>query len=134
MELKSSRLIEKRRMLNLRNMDNKENNKETFSSRFGLLFLIVLAVFSVAFCVLLCLANREFRRSQDDIKQTYARHIQKADSLYLDMIGYNKNYISITSDYQVLGLLDSISQSLSSKNKQSQTETVYFIWRKKSLS
>lgn len=104
---------------------NKENDKETFASKYGILFLIVLAIFSIAFCFLLFFANKEFRRSQDDIKQTYARHIQKADSLYLDMIGYNKNYISITSDYQVLGLLDSISQSISSKNRQSHTETVY---------
>lgn len=106
------------------NMDE-ENEKETFASKYGILFLIVLAIFSIAFCFLLCFANREFRRSQDDIKQTYARHIQKADSMYLDMIGYNKNYISITSDFQVLGLLDSISQSISSKNRQSQTETIY---------
>lgn len=106
-------------------MNDKINDKETFVSRFGVLFLIVLAVFSIAFCILLCFANREFRHSQDDIKQTYAKHIQKADSLYMDMIGYNKNYITIISDYQLLGLLDSISLSISSNIKHTQAETKY---------
>lgn len=88
---------------------NTDNDNKTFVSTYGILFLIVLAFFTIAFCMVLFFANREFHRSQECIKQTYANHIQKADSLYFDMISYNKNYISILSDSDVLYMMDSIS-------------------------
>lgn len=108
----------------MKTMNNRKNEKETLVSKYGLLFLIVLAVFSILFCFMLCLANREFYRSQENIKQTYVNHIQKADSLYFDMVSYNKNYISIFSDFDVLCLLDSIvSHPINSNKRNTQTGT-----------
>ena len=98
-------------------MNNKKNDKETLASKYGLLFLAVLAVFSIVFCFMLCHANREFHRSQESIKQTYANHIQKADSLYFDMISYNKNYISIFTEGDVLYLMDSLLCNNQSRSK-----------------
>lgn len=105
---------------------NTDNDNMTFVSKYGILFLIVLALFSIVFCLMLIFANREFHRSQESIKQTYANHIQKADSLYFDMVSYNKNYISIFSDCDVLCLLDSIvSHPINSNKRNAQTETKY---------
>lgn len=103
--------------LKSKTMNNKKNDKETLASKYGLLFLAVLAVFFIVFCFMLCHANREFHRSQESIKQTYANHIQKADSLYFDMISYNKNYISIFTEGDVLYLMDSLLCNNQSRSK-----------------
>lgn len=79
-----------------------------FVSQYGKLFLGVLSCFCIAFAVYLVLANIAFRNSQESIKQSYAQHIAKADSLYWDMISYNKDYVSHVSDVNAIILSDSL--------------------------
>lgn len=89
-------------------MGNLESVKNDFVSRYGNLFLWVLLGFCIAFGVFLVCANREFRKSQEKIKQSYVEHIKKADSLYFDMISYNNDYISHMSDANATVLTDSL--------------------------
>jgi len=85
-----------------------ESNRNDFVSRYGKLFLGTLVAFCVVFGIFLVCANWEFRKSQEKIKQSYVEHIQKADSLYLNMISYNNDYISHMSDANATVLTDSL--------------------------
>lgn len=87
---------------------SKESNNNDFVSRYGKLFLGVLVAFCVVFGLYLVCANIAFRKSQEKIKQSYVEHIQKADSLYLNMISYNNDYISHISDANATILTDSL--------------------------
>lgn len=90
-------------------MNKKEAEKEfDFVSKYGKLFLWVLAAFTVAFGVFLCYANNGFRHSQEEIKKSYVEHIRKADSLYFDMVAYNKNYSYQSSELNAAILTDSL--------------------------
>lgn len=96
------------------------SDKNNFVSRYGILFLCVLAIFTIAFGVLLHCANREFCNSQERIKQTYVEHIQIADSLYRDMVDYNKEYTSCICDVNTAILTDSLFRlTLGEKQKMS---------------
>lgn len=95
------------------NANNQETNKQEsnikeFTSHYGKLFLWVLTLFSIVFIIFLYCANRRFRKSQEDIKQSYIEHIQKADSLYWDMVAYNKKYTSYIGDANTAILTDSL--------------------------
>lgn len=105
--------------MNQSNQISKEQKlmTEGFVSHYGKLFLCVLTIFSVGFIVLLCCANREFQNSQMDIKHSYMEHIQKADSLYWDMVAYNKEYTFCISDANAIILTDSLVR-LTLGNKQ----------------
>ena len=94
----------------LRGTASQESNNNDFVSRYGKLFLGVLVAFCVVFGLyLVCVcANIAFRKSQEKIKQSYVEHIQKADSLYLNMISYNNDYISHISDANATILTDSL--------------------------
>lgn len=81
-----------------------------FVSRYGNLFLCVLSFFCITFAAYLIYANIAFHDSQESIKQSYAQHIAKADSLYWDMISYNKDYVSYVSDVNAIILSDSLIQ------------------------
>lgn len=97
-----------------------EPNKVGFVSHYGKLFLAVLTAFSFAFFIFLACENKEFRDSQKNIKQSYVEHIQKADSLYWDMVTYNKDYTSHLSDANATLLTDSlIKLSLGTKYRLS---------------
>lgn len=90
-------------------MNKKEAEKEfDFVSKYGKLFLWVLAVFTAAFVFFLYYANNEFKHSQQEIKKSYVEHIRKADSLYFDMVAYNKNYSYQSSELNVAILTDSL--------------------------
>lgn len=100
--------------------ENMESIKDDFISRYGNLFLWVLLGFCIAFGIFLVCANREFRKSQEKIKQSYMEHIKKADSLYFDMISYNNDYISHMSDANATVLTDSLIRlTLGQKQKLS---------------
>lgn len=92
----------------LRGTASQESNNNDFVSRYGKLFLGVLVAFCVVFGLYLVCANIAFRKSQEKIKQSYVEHIQKADSLYLNMISYNNDYISHISDANATILTDSL--------------------------
>ena len=85
-----------------------ETNKVGFVSHYGKLFLAVLTAFSITFLIFLICENKEFCNSQEDIKQSYVEHIQKADSLYWDMVTYNKDFTSHLSDANATLLTDSL--------------------------
>lgn len=90
-------------------MDKIEAEKRyDFVSKYGKLFLWVLAAFTVAFGVFLCYANNGFRLSQEEIKKSYVEHIRKADSLYFDMVAYNKDYSYQSSELNAAILTDSL--------------------------
>ena len=97
-----------------------EPNKKGFVSHYGKLFLAVLTAFSIAFFIFLACENKEFRDSQKNIKQSYVEHIQKADSLYWDMVTYNKDYTSHLCDVNATFLTDSLIRlSLGTKQRLS---------------
>ena len=85
-----------------------ESIKNDFESRYGKLFLWVFAGFCIVFAGYLIYAQITFRKSQEDIKQSYIEHISKADSLYWDMISYNKEFVSHISDANSIVLSDSL--------------------------
>ena len=87
---------------------SKESNNNDFVSRYGKLFLGVLVAFCVVFGIYLVCANIAFRKSQEKIKQSYEEHIKKADSLYLDIISYQNEYIFHISDANATILTDSL--------------------------
>lgn len=90
-------------------MDKTEIAKKyDFVSKYGKLFLCVLTVFTIAFVVFLYYANKEFKHSQEEIKNSYAKHIRKADSLYFDIVSYNKNYSYQSSELNAAILTDSL--------------------------
>lgn len=93
-----------------------------FVSQYGKLFLWVLSGFCIAFAVYLVLANIAFRNSQECIKQSYAQHIAKADSLYWDMISYNKDYVSHVSDVNATILSDSLIRLTLGQKQRLSTE------------
>ncbi len=91
-----------------------------FVSHYGKLFLWVLSCFCIAFAAYLIYANIAFRNSQESIKQSYAQHIAQADSLYWDMISYNKDYVSHVGDVNATILSDSLIRlTLDQKQKLS---------------
>jgi len=67
----------------------------------GKLFLFIILIFTTAFIIYLFCAKATLRDSQKDIKESYAEHIRKADSLYIDLANYNKamtdNILSLNS-------------------------------------
>ncbi len=89
----------------------------------GKLFLFIISISTTAFIGYLFCAKATLRDSQKEIKDSYAEHIQKADSLYIDLTNYNKtmtdNILSLNS-----GLLtDSLIKStLAGNNNLSQKQ------------
>jgi len=93
------------------------------TSTYGKLFLCIISFFTIAFIVYLGYSKSTLLDSQREIKESYAEHIRKADSLYLNLMNYNKsmtdNILSLNS-----GLLtDSLIKStLAGKNKLSRKQ------------
>ncbi len=67
----------------------------------GKLFLFIISISTTAFIGYLFCAKATLRDSQKEIKDSYAEHILKADSLYIDLTNYNKamtdNILSLNS-------------------------------------
>lgn len=97
-----------------------KSNKLKFVSHHEKLFLVVLTIFTLLFGAFLICANVEFCESQENIKQSYAKHIQKADSLYWDMKTYNIEYLSQIANANTATLADSLIRfTLGSKQRLS---------------
>lgn len=82
--------------------------KETFVSKYGRLFLLVLSGFTFIFICLLYYANKEFRNSQKNIISCYEQHINHADSLYHNMVNYNERYVFNINELSTKVATDSI--------------------------
>ncbi len=93
------------------------------SSIHGKLFLFIILIFTTTSIAYFFYAKATLRDSQKEIKESYAEHIQKANSLYIDLTNYNKvltgNILSLNS-----GLLtDSLIKStLARDNNLSQKQ------------
>ena len=97
-----------------------DSNKLKFVSHHEKLFLVVLTIFTLLFGAFLICANVEFCESQENMKQSYAKHIQKADSLYWDMKTYNIEYLSQIANANTATLADSLIRfTLGSKKRLS---------------
>lgn len=88
--------------------ENEAKQKENFASKYGKLFLTVLTIFSIAFGIFLCCANQEFCHSQKEMKESYVKHIRLADSLYFDMVAYNKEFSFRSNELDAKILTDSM--------------------------
>ncbi len=62
-------------------------------TKYGILFLITLGIFTAIFIGYLICSHHVFLRSQDNVKNCYVEHIKRADSLYLNILRYNKDVI-----------------------------------------
>ncbi len=62
-------------------------------TKYGVLFLIILGIFTAIFIGYLICSHHVFLQSQDNVKNCYAEHIKRADSLYLNILRYNKDII-----------------------------------------
>ncbi len=98
--------------------------------RYCTLFLVVLSVFTVALCVYLFYAHNVSLKSQQQIKESYKTHLQKADSLYCNLAIYNKNTTLAHQNVNNAILADSIiKEALKSTNQLSdaQVESIKLI-------
>lgn len=98
--------------------------------RYCTLFLVVLSVFTVALCVYLFYAHNVSLKSQQQIKESYKTHLQKADSLYCSLSTYNKNATLAHQNVNNAILADSIiKEALKSTNQLSdaQVESIKLI-------
>lgn len=98
--------------------------------RYCTLFLVVLSVFTVALCVYLFYAHNISLKSQQQIKESYKTHLQKADSLYCSLSTYNKNATLAHQNVNNAILADSIiKEALKSTNQLSdaQVESIKLI-------
>ena len=77
-------------------------------TKYGVVFLVVLLIFIVLFiCFLIC-SQHKFEQSQNQIKELYVEHIQKADSLYLNLVTYNRNIVDGIQNATAKTLADSM--------------------------
>lgn len=67
---------------------------EGIKNTYGVLFLVVLILFTILFVIHLSHSKNVLLQSQKDIKDAYIKHIQEVDNLYLDILSYNKTMTS----------------------------------------
>ena len=72
---------------------NHSTNPESTQPKYSVLFLIILVVFTAIFICYLAYSHRAFLQSQDNVKTCYVEHIKRADSLYLNILHYNKEVV-----------------------------------------
>lgn len=111
--------------------DNVTTSASTSSSNgnqgneYGKLFIIIVGIFSIFFIGYIIYSGCVLRKSQDAIKQTYYEHISKADSLYVDLMKYNKDVTSHILEFNSKVVADSLirlslnGQKLSPKQYES---------------
>lgn len=91
--------------------------------RYCTLFLVVLSVFTIALCVYLFYAHNVSIKSQQQIKDSYKTHLQKADSLYCNLTMYNKNTTLAHQNVNNAIIADSIiKEALKSTNQLSNAQ------------
>lgn len=72
---------------------NEQNNDKMSPQRYSKLFLLVLVIYSLVFIGYLVYAHCTSCKSQQRIIECYAKHIEKADSLYCNIVKYNKDIL-----------------------------------------
>lgn len=98
--------------------------------RYSNLFLGVLFIFTLAFIIYLFHAHNISVKSQQQIKESYNVHLQKADSLYFNLVTYNRNTTLAYQNVNNAILADSIIKAaLKSTNQLSdaQVESIKLI-------
>lgn len=98
--------------------------------RYSNLFLGVLFIFTLAFIIYLFHAHNISIKSQQQIKESYNVHLQKADSLYFNLVTYNRNTTLAYQNVNNAILADSIIKAaLKSTNQLSgaQVESIKLI-------
>lgn len=78
----------------------------------GNIFLFILGVFTFMFLCYLIYAHCTLRQSQEKIKQCYAEHIIKADTLYTHILNYNKDVVIVGQKTNDAILADSLIKSV----------------------
>lgn len=66
---------------------------KAMQTKFGMVFLCVLAIFTVVFISYMTYAHYTLSQSQEKIKDCYALHIEKVDSMYSHLLIYNKEVV-----------------------------------------
>lgn len=87
----------------------------------GNFFLIVLCVFFAVFLGYLICAHRTLEQSQERIKDSYAIHVAKADSMYMHLLGYNKDVVISKQKATDAILADSLIKSILSNTQHLST-------------
>lgn len=91
--------------------------------RYCTLFLVVLSVFTITLCVYLFYAHNVSIKSQQQIKESYKKHLQKADSLYFHLATYNRNTTLAHQNINNAIIADSIiKEALKSTNQLSNAQ------------
>lgn len=62
-------------------------------TKYGKLFLTILSIFTIVFIGCLICSHHVFLKSQDNIKNCYVEHLKRVDSLYLNILRYNKDVV-----------------------------------------
>lgn len=95
----------------------------TMATKYGHLFLCVVIGVILLFIAYLCFTAFMFHKSQEDIKTCYSAHIQKTDSLFLNLMKYSSESLSRTQHINEAILADSlIKQSLGGNNGISKSQ------------
>ena len=96
---------------------------KSFVTHYGKLFLAVLSVLTVLFGIYLFASNNTLRKSQDKIIESYIKHVQSVDSMYLARVGSMTDLLS-TSQTAVEFVVDSalVSQVLKSNKRMSKVQ------------
>lgn len=93
------------------------------ATKYGKLFLRVIIFVIILFIGYLWFSAYTLRKSQEDIKACYAAHIQKADSLYVNLIQYSLESVSNLQSINGALLADSlIKYSLGSNKNLSEAQ------------
>lgn len=98
---------------------NRGNNNNTLPQRYSILFLCVLTIFTIAFICYLRHTHEVTIESQQRIIESYAKHIEKADSLYCNIAKYNKDIIMASNNIENAILSDSLIIEALRPNKSS---------------
>lgn len=89
----------------------------TMATKYGHLFLCVVIGVILLFIAYLCFTAFMFRKSQDDIKTCYSAHIQKTDSLFLNLIKYSSESLNWAQHINKAILADSLIKQSLGNNK-----------------
>ncbi len=107
---------------------NEQNNNKISHQRYSTLFLCVLSIFTIAFIGYLSYAHKTSIKSQQLIIESYAKHIEKADSLYFDIAKYNKDVLIANQNINNAILIDSLMKETLNKSQK------LSVWQKKNLA
>lgn len=97
---------------------------KAMQTKYGVVFLTILGVFTAVFIGYLIYSHCEFVKFQDKVKNCYEEHIKRADSLYLNVLLYNKDVVLGIQKISDATLADSlIKASLANARHLSKTQS-----------